>query len=1021
MAAFLPKVRSSIILRRFRPDGERAGSRLPAGPEPEQTTRPPTVSPTPEARRLETEFGAARDGVCVVDARWRIRYANASLLEILRLIGRGGQVETLWEALPEWEGSPEADRLREAMAAGTAVTFRVDGSHGGGRVWEVTAEPLETGELRVRLRNVTAQAQAEDAEAAFRTAGATLAEREQRLAAVVGGAPVGIVLMDADTFTVREANDFYHRFLEGRWARPGAILGHGPDEFIPRFEEAGVGEIFRGVRDRGETFEITEYEFEGFERGTVYFRWTLQPLRDGESEGAVRYLLLLVVDITEQVLARRAAEAERRALYDVLATLPVGVLVAEAPGGRTVYLNPAGAALGGRGADELTAAEVGEYTARWRLFRPTGEPFPPEELPIARALSGEATRDEEIVLRLPGGVERTVLVSGVPLRGPSGEVERGMVSFYDITDRLALERALVERTREAEMAAAEAALRADESRALREISRALVSELEPERVLQMAARFAMELLGARGSSVCTPLPDGERFVVAPALGTLGEMDGRTFPVAGSAVEQVLGENRSVRFDSLEEIPATSAVRPLAERLGVRNLLFVPLRAFGEPLGVLNAVDREEPFTAEHATLLETLGDAAALAIHNARLYAAERRRAEESRALLAAAEALAATLDPDEVMRRIAHVAAELTRADGAGVTMLAGERRDRTQMTAAVGILEPWAGMGGAAAGSLTERVTREGRPLAISLGDLDDAMPAKAGLAQLGAEHYALVPLRSGEEAMGMLGVVRGASGDPFGDEDLGLLGLLADQAALAVRNARLYETSQAASRAKTEFLAMMSHELRTPLNALEGYASLLEDGIYGPVNEDQARALARMRVARHHLMELIDRVLNLARLEAGTRQAEMDVVNLGELVESVAEALRGAADAKGLALHVDAAAAGRVRTDAGLVRQILTNLLGNAFKFTETGSVSVRARREEGRAVVEVSDTGPGIAPEHRERIFEAFYQVDPSTTRKEGGSGLGLALSREFVRLLGGELTLRSAPGEGSTFVLSLPVE
>ncbi|MBV9110944.1 MAG: PAS domain-containing protein, partial [Gemmatimonadetes bacterium] len=351
----------------------------------------------PRRNEHEASFGATRDGVAVISRGWRIRYMNASMLEILRLIGRGEEITTLWDALPGWEASEAADSLRHAMETGAGVCFRVGGEQGRGRVWEVEAEPLDGGELRVRVRNVTAQAQVEAAERRFREAGRSLAEREARLAAIVSGAPVGIVLMEAASLAVREANAFYHQFLEGEWRRPGAIIGHSPAEFIPDFETAGLGAIFRGVRDSGEPFEIAEYEFRGFERGTTFFRWTLQPLA-ATPGSPPQYLLLIVVEITEQVLGRRAAEAERKALYDVLDTLPVGVIVADAPSGRVSYINAAGVALGGRPREELTAEEMREYPARWQTFRPTGEPFPADELPISRAVRGEPTRDVEIVL-----------------------------------------------------------------------------------------------------------------------------------------------------------------------------------------------------------------------------------------------------------------------------------------------------------------------------------------------------------------------------------------------------------------------------------------------------------------------------------------------------------------------------------------------------------------------------------------------------------------------------------------------
>jgi signal transduction histidine kinase len=274
-------------------------------------------------------------------------------------------------------------------------------------------------------------------------------------------------------------------------------------------------------------------------------------------------------------------------------------------------------------------------------------------------------------------------------------------------------------------------------------------------------------------------------------------------------------------------------------------------------------------------------------------------------------------------------------------------------------------------------------------------------------------------GEEDFGVLGVAVRAGGRALTGEDLRVLRLLGEQAALAVRNARVHESAREASRAKSEFLAIMSHELRTPLNALAGYSSLLEEGIYGPVTEQQRTALTRMRAARGQLMELIEQVLEMARLEAGRRTPEAAEVPLEALVRDTADALRGAADARGLALELDLEAVGTLHTDPTLVSGIVRNLVGNALKFTPAGRVSVRLRGEDEGVVVQVEDTGPGIAPELQERIFEPFFQADASTARRHEGSGLGLALSREFARLLGGDLAVRSTPGEGATFTLRLP--
>jgi signal transduction histidine kinase/PAS domain-containing protein len=978
------------------------------------------VSPTPEARIRDhdAQFGRARDGVAVLSPDWRFRYANASLLEILNLMGGRDGVETFWDAIPGWDQVPEADQVRQAMASGTPLTLRFDRRPQVPHVWEVATEPLQGGDMRLRLRNVTAQVEMEELRRRVADAHGSAAERERRLVEIVSGAPVALALLDARTMVVVEANAAYSDLLDPPWNAPGAVVGHAISEFLPAYEESGVQRMLEEVRDTGQPFESEDFPYRGFHRGPAWFRLTVRPIHGDDGEG-VRSLLILAVEVTPLVQARNRVEAERRALFDVLDTLPMGVIVAEAPGGRMTYLNPAALALGGGDAEVLAAPAIADYTLRWGLFRPTGEPFPSDELPLARALAGEATHDVEMLVRRPDGIERTVLCSGVPLRDDAGRVERGMVAIYDISDRLRLERALIERTTEAEHAAANAALRAEESRALREMGRALVSSLEPDDVLRLAAQNAMELLGARGSFFASAPDAGGEIHVSPALGVMAQMQGTRTPFTGSASEVVLREGTQL-YNAVETLPASSPLLPMVLRVGARNLLLVPVRAYGEDLGVLGVVDRSGGFGAEDGRLLEAFADSAALAVHNARLYAGERERAEVNRALLRAAEVLTSTLDPAEVMERIVSLAGELVGADGAGLTLLVGEKGEEIRIAVAAGLLEPLRGLSGAFAGSLTEAAFQRGRPTALSASE-PDGLAAMGWMRRLGVEHYAVLPLRAGEERLGMLGLVRGPDRPAFTDQELATLALLGDQAALAVRNARLYEGAQEASRAKSEFVAVMSHELRTPLNALAGFSSLLEEGIYGPVTDEQREALRRMRSAREHLMALIDQVLDVARVEAGTRRARPEPVDLPALVRDVCDALLGAVNARGLSLDVQLADVPAVQTDPGMVRQILTNLVGNALKFSERGAITVRLHPCGDDVCVEVADTGPGIPPDLQERVFEPFFQVDPSTTRREGGVGLGLALSREFAGLLGGTLTLRSAPGEGSTFTLRLPVD
>jgi PAS domain S-box-containing protein len=256
-------------------------------------------------------------------------------------------------------------------------------------------------------------------------------------------------------------------------------------------------------------------------------------------------------------------------------------------------------------------------------------------------------------------------------------------------------------------------------------------------------------------------------------------------------------------------------------------------------------------------------------------------------------------------------------------------------------------------------------------------------------------------------------------YGDADLALAMEIATRAAIAIDNAQLYRSALAASQAKSAFLATMSHELRTPLNAIIGYEALLEEGITGPLNESQLAQLTRIKASADHLLQLIDEILTFSRLEAEKEVVQRDDAELRSTVEQAINMVRPMAAAKGLSVRADVVDA-RVFTDAGKVRQILVNLLTNAVKFTDKGEITVRARVTGDKAEISIADTGIGIAAENLDRIFEPFLQVEQSSTRRAGGTGLGLSVSRSLARLLGGDVSVESKLGEGSTFTLTIPV-
>ena len=425
-----------------------------------------------------------------------------------------------------------------------------------------------------------------------------------------------------------------------------------------------------------------------------------------------------------------------------------------------------------------------------------------------------------------------------------------------------------------------------------------------------------------------------------------------------------------------------------------------------------------------------------IAIENVRLFQAlESRSGELARsvgeleALGEVAQAVSSTLDLDTVLNTIIERAVQLAGAHAGAINELdeaSGTLPPRAApgMESLLELPDPRLGegaVGRAAATRAPVQIPDITVPGAYR-GHLMDA------LSRLHIRALLAVPMIQDERVLGTLVVARRTPGE-FPAQTVRVLRALGTQSAIAIRNARLFREIEdksreleAANRHKSEFLANMSHELRTPLNAVIGFSEVLGERMFGELNDKQAEYVKDIHDSGRHLLSLINDILDLSKIEAGAMELDLRRFALAPALDNALTLVRERAGRRGIALEARLADdLGEMEGDERKLKQILLNLLSNAVKFTgEGGRVTLQARQDGTHVHIAVRDTGVGISGEDLNVIFDEFKQVGTDYARKVEGTGLGLTLTKRFVEMHGGRITVHSEPGAGSVFEVTLPL-
>jgi signal transduction histidine kinase len=585
--------------------------------------------------------------------------------------------------------------------------------------------------------------------------------------------------------------------------------------------------------------------------------------------------------------------------------------------------------------------------------------------------------------------------------------------------------------------------RAFQLQTVREVSQKIVSILKLDELLAQVVELIQQRFGYYHVQVFLNNPDNQWTVFRAGTGRAGEVMVKEGHRLKIGEEGIIGwVASSGEFLLTNDVSKEPRFLPHPALPDTKAQLAIPLPLGERILGVLDVQsERINAFEESDLFVLQSLGDQVAIAIENARLYTmtdqALAKRLEELAIMQEIDRQLNATLDYERVMDLTLDCALQMIGADGGLIGMIAQEE-EGMQLLSTRGYTReygPYVGQIWPIDRGIVGRVVRTGQPVLASdvAQDPDYVSAISETRSQL------TVPIRREDRVRGVISV-ESSQLAAFDEDDLNFMTRLADHAAIAIENARLYSDLKRANEAKSEFVSIVSHELKTPMTSIKGYADLLFKGAAGEISGMQRKFLRVIRSNVDRMNALVSDLLDISRIESGRLKLRTRSIPIKAVVDEVVQTMQERIKAKELALTVEVPEdLPLVRADEDRLIQVLTNLMSNAYRYTlPGGTISVKAtvwpdgpppgeakpvpsgeQRFQYLCLI-VSDTGIGISPEDQKRIFEKFFRGDDPVVRETTGTGLGLSIAKSIVELHDGQIWFQSEPGQGSIFSFTIPL-